>query len=98
MVDRDLLFDDSGQVDGDTAWGFNTALSFAVTANWDGGDGDDFLWGRFSPEGTVKMYGGNGDDTIYGGYNARDNTNRSTFAGQGGKDLIRTDIYKDARN
>ena len=38
--------------------------------NWDGGDGNDFLWGRYRPEGEVKMYGGNGDDTIYGSYAA----------------------------
>ena len=47
MVDLDLLFDDSGAVDGSTAWGNATSLPSAVTANWDGGDGDDFLWGRY---------------------------------------------------
>ena len=44
------------------------------------------------------MYGGNGNDTIYGSYKAGENAQTSTFAGQGGKDLIRTDIYEDAFN
>ena len=44
------------------------------------------------------MYGGNGDDTIYGSFEAEQNaqsTQYSYIAGQGGKDLIRTDIYND---
>ena len=44
------------------------------------------------------MYGGNGDDTIYGSFEAEQNaqsTQYSYLVGQGGKDLIRTDIYND---
>ena len=70
----------------------------AATSNWDGGEGDDFLWGRYNPNGTEKLYGGNGDDTIYGSYNALGNPMTSTYAGQGGKDIIRTDIYNDDLN
>ena len=87
----------NGDVDS-AAWGEARFLPFGSTANWDGGEGDDFLWGRHNPSGTEKLYGGNGDDTIYGAYNAGGNLNTSTYAGQGGKDVIRTDIYKDALN
>ena len=41
------------------------------------------------------MYGGNGDDFMYGAYKALAD---QIIAGQGGKDTIRTDIYKDAQN
>ena len=60
-----------------------------------GGEGDDFLWGRYFSTGFEKLYGGNGDDVIYGSYKAVQNSNTSTLAGQGGRDVIRTDIYKD---
>ena len=43
------------------------------------------------------MYGGNGDDIIYGSYKAGV-LETSVLAGQGGKDLIRTDIYETGDN
>ena len=94
VVDEDLLFDMNGDVDS-AAWGEARFLSNGSTSIMNGGEGDDFLWGRYFATGTEKMYGGNGDDIIYGSYKAVQNSNTSTLAGQGGKDVIRTDIYKD---
>ena len=59
-----------------------------------GGEGNDKIWGGYLSNGLNVIEGGNGDDSLYGAY--------GTFGfgqdilGQGGKDLIRHDIYKGA--
>ena len=59
----------NGDVD-QAAWGQARFLPPTATSIMNGGEGNDFLWGRYSSSGTEKLYGGNGDDIIYGSYKA----------------------------
>ena len=36
---------------------------------WDGGEGDDIIWGGFASNEDSLYLGGNGDDTFYPGWN-----------------------------
>ena len=66
------------------------------TRTWDGGEGDDVIWGPASASGDVKLLGGNGSDTIYAPFNFIPVDGRSQVAaGGGGKDVIRFDYYDD---
>ena len=35
---------------------------------WDGGEGDDIIWGGRGSDGNPLYLGGNGDDTFYPGW------------------------------
>ena len=61
----------SGVVDVDnTEWVFDpygvSDFNYGTGArDWDGGEGDDVIWGASKHTGTLQMLGGNGQDTIY---------------------------------
>ena len=65
--------------------------------NFYGGDGDDTIWGGWTPTGPVLYKGGAGDDTIYGAHRVIGifDMNRQTIVGGAGKDKIDLTFYED---
>ena len=68
VVDVDNLFEADGTTVNNLAWDGGLYGSAGAVGTWKGGEGNDFLWGRFETDNLMKLYGGNGSDTIYGNY------------------------------
>ena len=78
-----------------------TSTMTAQNGLYDGGDGDDEIWGPWDlfgmtampmTETPFRLYGGNGDDTIKGGWK---NPYGLFIAGEGGQDTIDTQWIND---
>ena len=84
-------FDENGDLDGDTT-------TFGARFNrghlWDGGNGDDVIWGTRNSRGGATYLGGNGNDTFYGAHSPQSNT-EIRYVGQGGKDEFQLDFQGD---
>ena len=63
----ELVFDDMGMLTTDLTDMANQS-TYGVGGNWQGGEGNDTIWGAYQPTSEPKYLGGNGDDTIYGGW------------------------------
>ena len=63
----ELVFDDMGMLTTDLTIRDNQAV-YGIGGNWQGGEGDDKIWGAYKPTSDALYLGGNGDDTIYGGW------------------------------
>ena len=60
-----LVFDDTGMQTTDLTSPDNQA-ALSVGGNWQGGEGNDTIYGAYKPTSDAYYLGGNGDDTIYG--------------------------------
>ena len=88
----ELEYDDAGTLITDLTSRENQSAYGDAETNWQGGEGNDTIWGKYKPGGDQIYEGGNGDDTIYGAYGQTNNGNQ-IIAGQGGKDYISTEFY-----
>ena len=64
-----LEFDDAGMLTTDLTDRANQAVDSTAPASWQGGEGDDTIWGSSGATMDQVYEGGNGNDTIYAPYN-----------------------------
>ena len=71
----ELEYDDAGTLITDLTSRENQSAYGDAETNWQGGEGNDTIWGKYMPGGDQTYEGGNGDDTIYGAYGQTNNGN-----------------------
>ena len=89
-----LEFDGAGAITTDLTSRVNQSTYGTAPTNWQGGEGNDTIWGKFMPGADQVYEGGNGDDTIYGAYGQT--AGEQKIVGGGGEDFISTEFYEGA--